>query len=199
MTIATDAIQAIAEHFECLFLSIHHSGKDQHRGMRGSQVLKDRSDTVITNSAFKNGTITATIQKQRNGAVGGPITFKLAPVQIPLGDTHIDTCVVADLSIGSSAGLGTKFDVGAQEEESQPRRGKVPRDTEIALNALTSLTDGTEISVGLWRAAVYKAFGDRHNDTKRQAFNTAKKRLLADCRITIVGDSVSFVREREVA
>jgi hypothetical protein len=193
MTVATDAIEAVAEHFKCLFLSIHHSGKDQYRGMRGSQVLKDRSDTVITTSVSKSGIITATIQKQRNGALGAPITFRLAPVQIPMGDIQIDTCVIADLSIGSSAGSKAKFDIRPEEDEPQPSPRKLPRDTQTALKALKSLANGAGTSIDAWRAAAYEAFGDRDKDAKRQAFNTAKKRLLADSHITITEDGVSFL------
>jgi hypothetical protein len=188
MTVATDAIEAVAEHFKCLFLSIHHTGKDQYRGMRGSQVLKDRSDTVITTSVSKSGIITATTQKQRNGALGAPFNFRLAPVEIPVGDINIGTCVIANLSIGSSAGSRVKSDI-----EPQPSPRKFPRDTQIALQALKSLANGAGTTIEAWRAAAYEAFGDRDRDAKRQAFNTARKRLFADGHIAITEDSVSFL------
>jgi hypothetical protein len=100
MTLATDAMQTVAEHFKCNFVAIHHSGKDEARGMRGSQVLKDRVDTVITLSKIKTGGISINVEKQRNGAIGAPLSCRLTGVDVITGPGQTErTCVVTQLAI----------------------------------------------------------------------------------------------------
>jgi hypothetical protein len=187
MTLATDAIHSITEYFKCMFLSVHHSGKDRYRGMRGSQVLRDRSDTVIAVSASRGGFITAEIQKQRNGPIIAPIKFMLEPTQVSIGDVSIRTCTIVDLSISLNGANKTTADA----EQTAIR--KPPRDSLTALEVLKNITNGAGVPIEVWRNAVYQAFGDREKDAKRQAFNTARKRLLTDRLVTITGDTVSFL------
>jgi AAA domain len=43
----TDAAYLIRAAFSCCVLTLHHSGKDEARGMRGSSALRNNADTVI--------------------------------------------------------------------------------------------------------------------------------------------------------
>lgn len=195
MTIATDRAQGIAERFGCLFLLIHHSGKDQFRGMRGSQVLKDRSDVVIALSKQRSGLITASIEKQRNGSPDEPITFRLRPVSVAIGEQTIETCTIGDLARGAPARAAVplaeaRADTAARSGQAE----KLPKgDTLLVLEALRALSNGEASTIKAWRAKSYEAFGERENDAKRQAFNTAKTRLLKEFSlISIHGDTVRF-------
>jgi len=186
MTVATDRAEAIAERLRCLFISVHHSGKDLERGMRGSQVLKDRSDTVLTLSK-KNGSFAATIEKQRNGAVGASLAFQLAPVEVVFGSERIETCVVDELE-----SLLPDTERPPDNSQLQLTR-KLPNDTKIALEALKSLVAvGGEVRLSDWSMAARQAFGPRSDEALRAAFYGAKKRLVEDKTVRIEGDTVRF-------
>ena len=56
---------------------VHHSGKDESKGARGSSALKAAIDTEIQVTQSSCGTITATVQKQREGKTGRSYDFTL--------------------------------------------------------------------------------------------------------------------------
>jgi hypothetical protein len=59
--------ETIKEHFECSILFIHHKGKDESRGMRGSSSLLGAADTCIDIRKEHDNTITIKIEKQKDG------------------------------------------------------------------------------------------------------------------------------------
>jgi hypothetical protein len=193
MTVATDRAEAIAKRFGCLFLSVHHSGKARGRGMRGSQVLKDRTDVVIALSRQKSGSISAVVEKQRNGPFGDSITFRLQPIRVSVGDRTIDTCAVKKLARGApakAAGAAATTGTADAPADTSSRPARLPRDAQTALELLKDLANGEGATIDAWRNAVYTAFKDREPDAKRQAFNTAKRRLIEFHFISIDGDIV---------
>lgn len=105
MTLATDAMQAVAERFRCAFVAVHHTGKEEARGLRGSQVLKDRVDTVIALGRLKAGDgISISVEKQRNGPSGFSMTCRLDDADVDLGGGHVErTRIVADLAMATVA------------------------------------------------------------------------------------------------
>jgi hypothetical protein len=173
MTLATDAMQAVAEHFKCAVVTVHHSGKDEARGMRGSQVLKDRVDTVITLGKAKGGAIAINVEKQRNGAPGAPLTFRLAQVDIAAGSGRIErTCIVADLAIAT-----------APSPVTAPANGKpvkLSRDERAILEAIKA--EGKPVDVrklGILTKDVLIGIKARSDNAVRSANSNARKQLLA--------------------
>lgn len=59
--------EIIKEHFECSILFIHHKGKDESRGMRGSSSLLGAADTCIDIRKEDDNSITIKIEKQKDG------------------------------------------------------------------------------------------------------------------------------------
>jgi hypothetical protein len=182
MTLATDAMQAVAEHFKCAFVAVHHSGKDETRGMRGSQVLKDRVDTVITLSKAKSGAIGIQVEKQRNGALGAPLSCRLEQVDIATGPARSDqTCVVTDLT------------VAAASPPTAPANGKplkLSRDERAILDVIKAA--GKPISVrnlGILTKDTLVAIKQRNDNAVRTAASYARKQLLAKGFIEIVGEN----------
>lgn len=191
MTIATDAMQEIAEAFRCSVIAIHHVGKEVGRGMRGSQVLMDRIDTALMLGRAKGGANCVTVTKQRNAPIGAPLTFRLTPATIKTGSGCHETCTLVDLAMTTSASAPETTN-GEPEALSGNSPPKLSRDTRAALDALRGLANGSGTTIDLWRAAAYRSFEGRRPDAQRQAFNTAKKFLLRTHMITIEGDSVRF-------
>lgn len=187
MTIAADRCQAIAERFGCLFVAMHHSGKDHDRGMRGSAVLKDRADTVLAIARAKSGVVTATVEKLRNGPAGAQFTFTLQPIEAAIGSRRIETCVVADLTENARHAAPATVPDDERGARTTPSRRKLPRDAQTALDVLKGLANGHGATIETWRSGVYAAFGERDADAKRQAFRAARLRLTEDGRISIEG------------
>jgi hypothetical protein len=173
MTLATDAMQAVAEHFKCAFVTVHHSGKDEARGMRGSQVLKDRVDAVITLSKAKGGAIGINIEKQRNGALGAPLTCRLEQVDIAIGPGRVEhTCIVADLAIASVASPTTA-----------PASGKplkLSRDERAVLDVIRAAGQPITVrNLGILTKDKLVAIKLRSDNAVRSANSNARKQLLA--------------------
>ena len=62
-------------------LWVHHSGKDAAKGARGHSLLRAATDTEIEVSN-RDGTIVATITKQRDGESGAELAGRLRPVEV---------------------------------------------------------------------------------------------------------------------
>ena len=66
-------------------LVVHHFGKDESKGMRGSIALKAAADTVIEVTGLE-GIRTARVEKQKDGAAGESFAFLLKPIDLGLDD-----------------------------------------------------------------------------------------------------------------
>lgn len=58
----------IKDLFQATILSIHHTGKDVAKGMRGSNVLPANADTVVLAQARRNNICQLTMEKQKDAA-----------------------------------------------------------------------------------------------------------------------------------
>lgn len=61
---------------------VHHSGKDDTRGARGSSALKAAVDTEIKVSQTEGGIIEVKTEKQRDGRTGDVYCFKLSEYEV---------------------------------------------------------------------------------------------------------------------
>jgi hypothetical protein len=76
-------------------LVVHHFGRDESKGMRGSIALKAAADTVIEVTGTE-GTRTVKVEKQKDGAAGETFAFNLEVVDLGLDEDGepITSCVV---------------------------------------------------------------------------------------------------------
>lgn len=92
------AVAALIESTGACVLIVHHSGKNQNAGARGSSALLGAIDTELMISDNR-----VTASKQRDVEIGAPIGFKLVPVVVGLdsdGD-EMTSCVVEPDAVGS--------------------------------------------------------------------------------------------------
>lgn len=75
---------------EATVLVVHHPGKDQSRGLRGSLALLGAADTVMILKRSKNQLQLVT-QAQKDGEPAPPIWLRLRPVEV---DDGLTSCVV---------------------------------------------------------------------------------------------------------
>jgi AAA domain len=78
MGLAVDALDRLRLVTNSCVCVVHHGGKDASRGMRGSNVLLAAADTTVECKRTREG-MTAIVTKQRNGADGQRIHFRLDP------------------------------------------------------------------------------------------------------------------------
>lgn len=69
MTKITNFMEQLSRYYECTVLVIHHSGKDESKGARGSSALFANMDFVIATKKVQDGTI-LTVRKQKDADVG---------------------------------------------------------------------------------------------------------------------------------
>jgi hypothetical protein len=92
------AVAALIESTGACVLIVHHSGKNQNAGARGSSALLGAIDTELQISDNR-----VTASKQRDVEIGAPIGFKLVPVVVGLdsdGD-EMTSCVVEPDAVGN--------------------------------------------------------------------------------------------------
>lgn len=76
------ACDAIRETCKVAVLGVHHSGKDEDRGMRGSSALEGAGDCVIhLKRDDDSDIITVVVEKQKDGEAIKPLTFKLEKIE----------------------------------------------------------------------------------------------------------------------
>src|SRR5579885_994086 len=130
---ACDAIRAATG---AAVIVVHHTGKDNGRGSRGSVVLPAAVDTILAISRDDAAKVSqATVEKARDGEIGGSFSFTLKVVELGRGDDGdpITSCIVEPVD----------SDTPKNRREAHGRSGPklIPRD-QIALDALrNAITD----------------------------------------------------------
>lgn len=112
MMIAVGEIDLIRGETGAHVLIIHHSGKDETRGARGSSTLRAAVDTEIELSRPEGSLITtARVTKQRDFPIGKPMPFSLEVVELGVDrrGNPITSCVVKhedEIMAGQPRGRG---------------------------------------------------------------------------------------------
>lgn len=78
-----NGVDTLAQRYDCAVVVIHHSGKDEARGMRGSSSLYAAADNVIVCKRGKDLSIELELDKTKIGADGERLTLPLKTVKLP--------------------------------------------------------------------------------------------------------------------
>lgn len=70
----TNFMEQLSRYFECFVLAIHHTGKDQNKGARGSSAFYANLDTVIS-TKLKMGGTEFRVRKQKDADVSDEISY----------------------------------------------------------------------------------------------------------------------------
>jgi hypothetical protein len=167
----------IARTFNGLVIAIHHPGKNEAAGMRGSSALSAGVDATIY-LGNEGGLRTGTVEKQKDGEADLSFTFRLEKVEVGLDEDGdpVSTCVVEDLtSLTPLISGSTK-----SKKMKQP-----PQGLRLLLDVLatTVLDSGIEIhpypdgpkvigvSKDVFRSAYYERRIDDTLEAKQKAFS----------------------------
>lgn len=177
MTAFVSNVDRIRQATGAHILIVHHTGKDAARGARGHSSLRAATDTEIEISAdAATGVRTATVQKQRDYSGGQEFHFHLESVELGFdqdGDP-VRSCVVVDIE-HSAAPSGRK--------RTSPADQQALRSLDDALQAHGIKRLGEDwppcpvVSTENWRTHFYRHFDDDEPETKKKAFQRARKRL----------------------
>ena len=67
-TMVVSFMESLAHHYECFVLAIHHTGKDENKGARGSSVFFANMDTVVAAKKRTEGT-ELRVKKQKDADI----------------------------------------------------------------------------------------------------------------------------------
>ncbi|MDI7865057.1 helicase RepA family protein [Rhizobiaceae bacterium n13] len=173
----------LARNLGCAVLSIHHTGKQEGSGMRGSQVFEDRADAVIKVKRGKGNTSFIEVDKLRNGRGGARFAFDIDGFDLPVFDGTISVQVVRQLNA---------LEAIEHESREEVKAKGIQNDATMALGLLHSIAVGFKASRSGWQASCYEAWSNKtSNDARKNAFSKAVKKLSAEGKIAIVGDTVT--------
>ena len=158
-------------------MGIHHTGKEQARGMRGSSLLLAAVDTAIkVEHNEKTGNRVATIDKQRDHALAKPISFTLEPVQIGTDEDGDPTtsCIVKPTS--ETPATAQKILTGDKKIAMDALHHVLIR-TGKQIQNRQGIPNGAKcVGIDDFRKEFY-ARKDGEKETKQRAFNRAKSKL----------------------
>ena len=87
----------IAEKLNSTVLIIHHSGKDESRGMRGSSSLKASMDTIIYVKQDSNGNCEWSLEKSKDSECGIRYGYRLETIEVEMNGEVETTCTLDKL------------------------------------------------------------------------------------------------------
>ena len=163
-----------------LVMVVHHAGKDEDKGARGSGALRAAADTEIHVKATGQARV-ATVRKQRDGEDGLTFPFRLVPVQIgekPNGKP-ITSCVVEHLDDGGAAARQAT-PTGQAAFALQQLHNCLAEEGKPATGGRGQPGHLTVVPVMSWRARCYAAGigGGDSAEARKKAFQRAYAKLL---------------------
>lgn len=174
-------VDKIARELGCTVLSIHHTGKNEGSGMRGSQVFFDRADAVIKVSRGGERTSFLHVDKMRNGAGGDRFAFDI-------GSTALQT-IDGPISVQVVHGLRELEAETASVDESKAKREQSMADQ--AFGILQRIAISGQASNEDWRTACFDAWSGKKPSALRKAFSTSRTKLLQEGFISTNGGTVT--------
>ena len=87
----------IAEKLNSTVLIIHHSGKDESRGMRGSSSLKASMDAIIYVKQDSNGNCEWYLEKSKDSECGIRYGYRLESIELEIDGEVETTCTIEKL------------------------------------------------------------------------------------------------------
>jgi hypothetical protein len=94
----TNFMESLARYYECFVLAVHHTGKDQAKGARGSSAFYANMDTVIS-TKLKQGGTELRVRKQKDADVSDEISY-FAVKEVGNSIVLERTAALADMSPG---------------------------------------------------------------------------------------------------
>lgn len=181
MTRVIEFADRVRDEIKASTLIVHHSGKDDTKGARGSNSLEGAADTVLSVMDY-----VITAKKVRDGVAGETFGFKLDLVEMGIdadGD-KVTTCVLvptdAKPSRKRSLPAAAQIALTALREALQTHGQALPETSTIPHGV-------TAVELTRWREQFRIRYGSDAGDTFRKAFQRGREHLLKE-RFIVIAD-----------
>ena len=104
-------LKKIQQELDCTVLIVHHSGKNEENGMRGSSSLKASMDTVIHVTQSRDGLCSWVLEKSKDSECGVGYSYRLDEVAMEDNET---TCVIR--IVGNHEATEKKVSLGSNQK-----------------------------------------------------------------------------------
>jgi RecA-family ATPase len=95
-TMITNFMEQLARYYECFVLAVHHTGKDQSKGARGSSAFYSNMDAVLS-VKLKQGGTELRVRKQKDADVSEEVSY-FAVKEVGQSIVLERTAALADMS-----------------------------------------------------------------------------------------------------
>jgi len=104
-------LKKIQQELDCTVLIVHHSGKNEENGMRGSSSLKASMDTVMHVTQSRDGLCSWVLEKSKDSECGVGYSYRLDEVAMEDNET---TCVIR--IVGKHEATEKKVSLGTNQK-----------------------------------------------------------------------------------
>jgi phage/plasmid primase-like uncharacterized protein len=172
-------------------IGIHHSGKDDNRGMRGSSALMGAVDTVLKveqNNDNKN--VTVTMKKQKDEEEIQPLTFSSKLVEFGIGQSSIILEAIEtpenDGQKANTFNAKKRYDLALEYLN------------DCIANSSEQMFGQPATQLNQWKIECYsRGLGGENQDAKRMAFKRSYERLTTTKQIACKNGVVWIVRSND--
>lgn len=186
MNAFVNACKRISDETGAMIIVIHHCGKDEARGMRGSYTLKAGADVEIKVKKTSDKKVTVCCEKQKDHERFKPMNFLMTVVDtgwatdegepvtslVPVIDHDPKTETVAKLSGANRIALDALHKALLKHGETAPDGVREQMD-------MLSATEGLAVHEDHWRNMAYSmGISEGEQDAKKKAFSRARRYLL---------------------
>ncbi len=177
-----DQVGRIMAQLQCAVLVVHHSGKDEARGMRGHSNLLGAVDAELEvvkltgdDQPEKIGQLTVT--KQKDGEDGFKLSYRMVDVQLSPIDPERKSLVVEPMPEDElDAMRGGKIRLSPQQEDVLEALRRAVEDSGGPVTNNNIPATARCVRVGLWRSTYY-AMSPDEPENKKKAFQRASQAL----------------------
>jgi len=182
--------QRIQSKASAAVLIVHHTGKDEGKGMRGSSALRGAVDTALIVSGTE-GIRTMTLDKQKDGEIGATFAFKLLLVDLGSdGDGEpVTSCVIEPTTAAASTRTKNKPVPPEALKCADYLKDKLV--DHGAFVTASGIPPGTRVvKLDLWRDYLKQRGLYTGDPAGRKWFERMKNRLIAENLIAMDGEYV---------
>jgi hypothetical protein len=172
---------ALRDTLGCSTMPIHHSGKDETRGARGTSALRGAWDTALE-IAGSGKRATMTVADQKEAEAGQRLAFRMDEIPVGIGRTslapRLDETPETDRDMSLS-----RRDIGGQTGIALQVLRDVLAGPEAAIVPwFSGMPDGdvTGLHIETWRHKFYEKMPSVSQDSRKKAFQRAVEKLTKD-------------------
>jgi hypothetical protein len=195
---------AIQERYQTAVAIIHHAGKDESKGMRGSSALLGAVDTELEciklspeDSEDRIGKLTVT--KQKDGEDGLVFGYRMKAVNLSKIDPDAVSLAVEPLSEADAKASGIIKDASSKQKRKRLSAGRIKALKVLRVGQVADLSRSVKtVRLSVWREN-YISLSTLDRSSAAKGFNRANTALWESGTISGFGEYVWISKDYEIA